>query len=116
MKDNYASYGCDLLAAMFTGTQPDELLKYISLGLTILATLVSIFFSVYFGIKKAKSDDGKIDPEEAKEIADDATEQLETLKGEVESLTAQVKEKDEKLLKINAVLGNVFTEKEEGQE
>ena len=102
MKDNYASYGCDLLAAVFTGTQPDDLLKYISLGLTILATLVSIFFSVYFGIKKAKADDGKVDPEEAKEISEEALEQFSEMQSEIIELQEKIKEKDNKISELRA--------------
>lgn len=104
MKDNYASYGCDVLAAIFTGAQTDELLKYISLGLTILATLVSIFFSVYFGIKKARANDGKVEPAEVQEIAKDVIDQFNDMQSEINGLQEQLKEKDDKIVVLRSKL------------
>ena len=58
-----ASYGANMLSAIFTGLQTDEVLQIVSLILTIVATIFSISFTIFNWYKKAK-EDGKITKEE----------------------------------------------------
>ena len=60
-------YLCDSVAVVTTAIQPSSLLQTISIILTILATLISICFSVYNWYKKAK-EDKKISQEELEEL------------------------------------------------
>ena len=78
MKDhpiNYIANGCGVI---FSAIQQNEVLSWISWGLTLLATLVSLAFTLWKWWKKAKQD-GKIDDGEIQEgidIIHDHTEQL----------------------------------------
>lgn len=65
-----ASYGGNLIGMICTAIQPDELLQYVSLGLTIIATIFSICFTIYNWYKKAK-EDGKITQEEVDDLIND---------------------------------------------
>lgn len=69
MKKFRLDYILDGFGFVLFGVQVDELLKWVQLGLTILATLVSIAFSIWQWWKKASAD-GKITEEEFKEGAD----------------------------------------------
>lgn len=66
----FASYGSNIIAMIFTAVQPNEILQYVSLGLTILATLFSIGFTIYNWWNKASAD-GKITKEEIEELKND---------------------------------------------
>lgn len=66
----FASYGSNIIAMIFTAVQPDEILQYVSLGLTILATLSSLSFTIYNWYKKASAD-GKITKDEVEELKND---------------------------------------------
>lgn len=65
-----ASYGANILSAIFTGIQTDEIFQIVNLVLTILATIFSISFTIYNWYRKAK-EDGKITKEEVDELIDD---------------------------------------------
>ena len=67
---NGASYGADILGAVFTAVQTDTTLQIISLILTIIATTFSIAFTVYKWWKSAKAD-GKITKEEIEDLFDE---------------------------------------------
>lgn len=69
MKKFRVDYIFDGIALVFAGIQPEVLFQYIQLGLGILATLISIAFSLWQWWKRAKQD-GKITEEEFKEGAD----------------------------------------------
>ncbi|MBR2651407.1 hypothetical protein IKD48_01120 [bacterium] len=72
-------YIFDGVAIVFASIQPEVLFQYISLGLSILATLLSISFSIWQWWKKAKKD-GKITSEEFKEgveIIQNGTKELQ---------------------------------------
>lgn len=60
-------YLCDSVAVVTTAIQPASVMQYISIGLTIIATIISICFSVYNWYKKAK-EDKKISQEELEEL------------------------------------------------
>ena len=62
--DNPLNYGMNILGFAFTAVQTDEILKYISLALTIIATIVSIAYT------RAKAD-GHIDKEEVEDLLDE---------------------------------------------
>lgn len=67
---NGASYGADILGAVFTAVQTDATLQIISLILTIIATAFSIAFTIYKWWKSAKAD-GKITKDEIDELIDE---------------------------------------------
>lgn len=69
MKKFRFDYVLDGIAFVLFGVQVDELLKWVQLGLTILATLVSIAFSIWQWWKKASAD-GKITEDEVNEAID----------------------------------------------
>ena len=55
---------------ILTAIQTNEVFQYISLGLTILSTLVAIAYTIYKWWKKA-NEDGKITKEEVDDLVDD---------------------------------------------
>ena len=67
---NGASYGADILGAVFTAIQTDATLQIVSLVLTIIATAFSIAFTIYKWWKSAKAD-GKITKEEIEDLFDE---------------------------------------------
>ena len=67
---NGASYGADILGAVFTAIQTDATLQIVSLVLTIIATAFSIAFTIYKWWKSAKAD-GKITKEELEDLFDE---------------------------------------------
>lgn len=69
MKDHYLDFAGNGLACIFTAIQSDEVFKIISLVLTCLSIALSIAYRVWVWYKKAKKD-GKIDPEEIKDLQD----------------------------------------------
>lgn len=69
MKKFRFDYVFDGIALIFAGIQPEVLFQYIQLGLGILATLLSIAFSIWQWWKRA-SQDGKITEDEIKEGID----------------------------------------------
>lgn len=82
MKNNGYAYIGDGIAVICTALQTDAVFQYISLGLTILATLFSIIISLVQLInwwKKAKAD-GKITEEEI----NDGLKIIEDIKNNVE--------------------------------
>lgn len=71
-------YIFDSIAIVFASVQPEVLFRYVSLALSIFATLISIAFSIWQWWKKAKQD-GKITEDEIKEgakIIQDGTEKI----------------------------------------
>lgn len=49
--------------------QPDEIFRYIQLGLAILCTLVLLGYRIWMWVKESKKD-GKIDSDEVKQLVD----------------------------------------------
>lgn len=76
MKDTRIDYMLDALAIALGLSQGQELLSYIQLGLGILATIVSIAFSIWKWWKKASAD-GKITKDEIKELSDNLKDKLD---------------------------------------
>ena len=72
---------------LITAIQTNEIMQYIQLGLTILATLVSLAYSIYKWVKKAKQD-GKITSEEVGELHD-------IVKGGIEDVNDAIKKDEE---------------------
>ena len=64
------SWSGSAVGTICTALQTDEIMRWIQLSLTILSTLVAIAFTIWQWWKKAKKD-GKITPEEVKDLADD---------------------------------------------
>ena len=76
MKDARIDYALDAIALSLGFAQGEELLSYIQLGLGIIATLLSIAYSIYKWWKKASAD-GKITKEEIKDLSDDLKDKLD---------------------------------------
>ena len=66
MKKFRVDYILDLFALTLAGVQVEEILKWVQLAFGILATLISIAFSLWQWWKRAKQD-GKITEEEIQE-------------------------------------------------
>lgn len=76
MKNTRFDYILDVVAITLGITQGEELLRYIQLGFGILATLISIAFSIWKWWKKASAD-GKITKDEIKELSDELKDKLD---------------------------------------
>ena len=57
------------LQAIFTAIQTDEVLRWISFGITILSALITIAYNIYKWWRKSK-EDGKISMDEVDELVD----------------------------------------------
>ena len=88
MKKLRVDYLFDCIALVFAGIQPEVLFQYIQLGLGILATIISLAFSIWQWWKKAKQDD-KITKEEFKEGA-------EIIKKGTDEIKHHLEDKDER--------------------
>lgn len=66
------------IGAVFSAIQTNEVLSWISWGLTILATLISVAYTIYKWWDKAHAD-GKITPDEIKDLSDDLNEEMEKM-------------------------------------
>lgn len=76
MKDTRIDYVLDASAITLGLIQGKELLSYIQLGLGILATILSLVYTIYNWWKKASAD-GKISKDEIKELSDDLKDKLD---------------------------------------
>lgn len=61
------------LGTIFTAIQTNEVFQYISLGMTILSTLVALVYTIWKWYRKAKAD-GKITEDEIDELVDDVNQ------------------------------------------
>lgn len=96
LKDEMVMFGGDGLLAIFTAVQIDAIMKWISLALTILTTIVTLAFTIYKWWRKAK-EDGKIDEEEIEQlidIVDDAKDKANDIADEIKK-NKENKENDE---------------------
>lgn len=90
MKNNQGfAYLGDAVAVVFTAIQTDAVFQYISLGLTILATLCSIIISLLQLMKwwKNAKKDGKITEEEindGQKIIEDIKQHIEDGKHQID--------------------------------
>lgn len=88
MKHNdFMSWVGSIFGTILTAIQTEKVFQLISLILTILATLVSIAFTVWKWYDKAKAD-GQITIDEVKELSDSVKEHVEDLKDEVDEAKA----------------------------
>ena len=69
LKDAF-SWSGTAFGTILTAIQTNEVFQYISLGLTILSTIVAIAYTIYNWWRKAK-EDGKITKEEVDDLVDD---------------------------------------------
>ena len=69
MKDNLLDIFGIGLQAIFTAIQTDEVLRWISFGITILSALITIAYNIYKWWRKSK-EDGKISMDEVDELVD----------------------------------------------
>ena len=73
---------CVGVGAVGTVVQTQEILSWISLGLTIASTIVCIVYRVWKWYEDAKKD-GKITADEVKDLADDLSEEAEKTSAKV---------------------------------
>ena len=69
MKDNLLDILGIGVQAIFTAVQTDEVLRWISFGITILSALITIAYNIYKWWRKSK-EDGKISMNEVDELVD----------------------------------------------
>ena len=69
MQHDYQSYVCNGIGIVFSAIQTNEVLSWISWIVTLIATVLSISFTLWKWWKKA-SEDGKITKEEVEELGD----------------------------------------------
>lgn len=78
-KELVGSVVCTAVAGTSTAIQPDQVFAYIQMGLTIVATLITIILGLRAWWKDAKKD-GKIDKEEVDEAVKIVEDGLDGIK------------------------------------
>ena len=76
---NESNYIANGIGVIFSALQSNEVLSVISWIITLIATILSISFTIYKWVKKAK-EDGKIDAKEVEELTDiveDSTKKID---------------------------------------
>ena len=76
-------YSCDAVAVVGTATQTNEIMRWVSLALTIVATIISIGLSVWKWWKMAKKD-GKITEDEIEDLQHIFEDHKDKIKGKEE--------------------------------
>ena len=66
------------IQAIFTAIQTDEVLRWISFGITLLSALITIAYNIYKWWRKSK-EDGKISMDEVDELVDIVKDGSDTL-------------------------------------
>ena len=87
MKNDFLGYVTNGIAVVFSALQSDQILSYISWGCTLIATGVTIAYTIWKWYKRAK-EDGKI-------TADEIDEGIEILKDGADRLK-EIGEKGER--------------------
>ena len=77
MKEHLDLFGIGI-QAIFTAIQTDEVLRWISFGITILSALITIAYNIYKWWRKSK-EDGKISMNEVDELVDIVKDGSDTL-------------------------------------
>lgn len=77
MKEN-TNYFLAGVSAVFSAIQSNEVLQWISWGLTLLCTLLSIAFTIWKWWDKAHAD-GRITPDELKELQESLQDEKEKI-------------------------------------
>lgn len=78
MKDNLLNILGIGVQAIFTAVQSDEILRWISFGITLLSALITIAYNIYKWWRKSK-EDGKISMNEVDELVDIVKDGSDTL-------------------------------------
>lgn len=78
MKDNLLNILGIGVQAIFTAVQSDEILRWISFGITLLSALITIAYNIYKWWRKSK-EDGKITMNEVDELVDIVKDGSDTL-------------------------------------
>lgn len=73
------SWTGSVVGTICTAVQTEQIFQWISLGLTILSTLVAIAYTIWRWWKKASAD-GKITEDEVGELLDDLKEDTKDIK------------------------------------
>ena len=80
MKDHPINYIANCFGVIFSAIQSNEILSWVSWGLTLLATLVSLLFTLWKWWRKVKQD-GKIDDGEIQEGLDIVNDHINQING-----------------------------------
>lgn len=94
MKDEVIMYSGDGLLAVFTALQVDEIMKWISLALTILTTVITLAFTIYKWWKKA-NEDGHVSSDEIQELIDEISKTKQDTEELIDKVTKEDKKDDQ---------------------
>lgn len=83
------------VCTMLAGLQVDEMLRYVNLALAVLSAIVAITFTIWKWWHEAKKD-GKIAPNEVKDVLDDVTNIIDETKESIGKIADDNKKKKEK--------------------
>ena len=100
-KETIASATGTVMAAVGTSIQPDEILRYVSLIITIIGGLITLVTAIWGLIAKIKAwhkkamEDGKITQEEYDELGNIVKEGINDGKQAIDNIDKQIKKKGE---------------------
>ena len=100
-KETIATATGTAIAAVGTSIQPDEILRYVSLIITIIGGLITLVTAIWGLIAKIKAwhkkamEDGKITKEEYEELGGIIQEGINDGKQTIENINSQIKKKGE---------------------
>jgi hypothetical protein len=100
-KETIATATGTALAAVGTSIQPDEILRYVSLIITIIGGLITLVTAIWGLVAKIKAwhkkamEDGKIDDAEKEELKGIIKEGINDGKQAIDDINKQIKKKGE---------------------
>ena len=100
-KETIASATGTVMSAVGTSIQPDEILRYVSLIITIIGGIITLVTAIWGLVDKIKAwhkkamEDGKITKEEAEELGGIIKEGIIDGKQTIENINKQIKKKGE---------------------
>lgn len=100
-KETIASATGTVMAAVGTSIQPDEILRYVSLIITIIGGLITLVTAIWGLVAKIKAwhkkamEDGKITEEEFDELGNIVKEGISDGKQAIDDINKQIKKKGE---------------------
>lgn len=100
-KETIASATGTVMAAVGTSIQPDEILRYVSLIITIIGGLITLITAIWGLVAKINAwhkkamEDGKITEEELDELGNIVKEGISDGKQAIDDINKQIKKKGE---------------------
>lgn len=101
-KETIASATGTIMSAVGTSIQPDEILRYVSLIITIIGGIITLVTAIWGLVAKIKAwhkkamEDGKIDKAEMEELGGIVTEGISEGKQALDTIKNATKKKGEK--------------------